>query len=577
MNLSNLNVGTRLYTGFGILIALLVALQISSYLNFSKLGTSIDWNTHTYEVISEVDGILTSLINIETGQRGFSLTGKESSLEPLREGLESFGKLLEHATSLTSDNPAQQERFAQLAENMQQWLAVAINPSIDMRRAVEEGNESMQNVVAMEQAGKGKQAMDAMRDLLLDIRNAEASLLVQRSADMEDQQAWTQLTTIAGIVLGLVIGVIMAIWITRSIMKSLGCEPAYAANLANTIASGDLTTPISVSKNDKTSLLAAMRDMQDGLTKTVSTVRSSSGSIHIGSREIASGNTDLSSRTEEQAAALQQTAASMEELTTTVKQNADNARQGSTLAKEASSTATRGGEVVGEVITTMQGITASSKQVTDIISVIDSIAFQTNILALNASVEAARAGEQGRGFAVVASEVRNLASRSADAAKEIKALIEASATQINQGSALVESAGGTMRDIVESVRRVTDIMDEISSASQEQSSGIEQVNQAITQMDEVTQQNASLVEEAAAAASSLEEQAAQLETAVSIFRLSDGAANTNQIPVKANEPRVVPSSGSNKQKPAPEKQATEKQATEKRATAKSSELEWEEF
>nr|WP_299379398.1 methyl-accepting chemotaxis protein [uncultured Halomonas sp.] len=393
-------------------------------------------------------------------------------------------------------------------------------------------------------------------------------------AEQAQYAATTEIVQIIVLVLAIAIVLLVRTAMIRTVIKPL----QEAVQHFGLIAKGDLSHAVADrGRNEIGQLFSAMRDMQDGLTKTVSTVRSSSGSIHIGSREIASGNTDLSSRTEEQAAALQQTAASMEELTTTVKQNADNARQGSTLAKEASSTATRGGEVVGEVITTMQGITASSKQVTDIISVIDSIAFQTNILALNASVEAARAGEQGRGFAVVASEVRNLASRSADAAKEIKALIEASATQINQGSALVESAGGTMRDIVESVRRVTDIMDEISSASQEQSSGIEQVNQAITQMDEVTQQNASLVEEAAAAASSLEEQAAQLETAVSIFRLSDGAANTNQIPVKANEPRVVPSSGSNKQKPAPEKQATEKQATEKRATAKSSELEWEEF
>ncbi|QJQ96569.1 MULTISPECIES: methyl-accepting chemotaxis protein [Halomonadaceae] len=287
------------------------------------------------------------------------------------------------------------------------------------------------------------------------------------------------------------------------------------------IAKADLSHQIGVEgRNEISRLFAAMRDMQQGLSSTVSTVRGSSSSIHVGTREIASGNADLSSRTEQQAASLQETASSMEQLTATVKQNADNARQASSLALEASTTAGRGGEVVGQVITTMEGITSSSKKVADIIGVIDSIAFQTNILALNASVEAARAGEQGRGFAVVAGEVRNLAGRSADAAKQIKTLIEGSAAQVQEGSNLVEQAGATMREVVSSVKRVTDIMDEISAASQEQSDGIEQVTLAVSQMDEVTQQNASLVQQAAAAAVSLEEQANRLEQAVAVFRLA---------------------------------------------------------
>lgn len=304
------------------------------------------------------------------------------------------------------------------------------------------------------------------------------------------------------------------------------------------IAKNDLSGRVSDrGSNEIGKLFSAMQHMQSGLAKTVSEVRDSSGSIHIGAREIASGNADLSSRTEQQAASLQETAASMEQLTQTVKQNADNARQASMLANDASSTAVQGGEVVEQVITTMHGISDSSQKVTDIISVIDSIAFQTNILALNASVEAARAGEQGRGFAVVASEVRNLASRSADAAKEIKALIDASSTQVKEGSALVESAGATMRDVVSSVRRVTDIMDEISAASQEQSSGIEQVNQAVVQMDEVTQQNAALVQEASSAASSLEEQAARLESVVASFRLAEGETHVSHAPLAPSKPQ----------------------------------------
>lgn len=300
------------------------------------------------------------------------------------------------------------------------------------------------------------------------------------------------------------------------------------------IAKHDFSSHISDrGRNEIGKLFSAMQGMQIGLSKTASEVGDSCGSIYIGAREIASGNADLSSRTEQQAASLQETASSMEELTATVKQNADNARQASQLANEASSTASQGGEVVGQVITTMHGISDSSRKVTDIITVIDSIAFQTNILALNASVEAARAGEQGRGFAVVASEVRNLASRSADAAKEIRVLIAASSAQVKEGSVLVESAGATMRDVISSVRRVTDIMDEISAASQEQSSGIEQVNQAVAQMDEVTQQNASLVQEISSAARSLEEQAERLEGVFSTFRLAGGESREHHAPLSS--------------------------------------------
>lgn len=293
-----------------------------------------------------------------------------------------------------------------------------------------------------------------------------------------------------------------------------------AVQMLDTIADADLTTAIPRGgKNEIGQLYTAMQRMQNSLNDIVARVREGSREIHHGTREIASGNADLSSRTEQQAASIEETASSMEEMTATVKQNADNARQASTLAADASSTAERGGDVVQQVVTTMHGISSSSQKVSDITSVIDSIAFQTNILALNASVEAARAGEQGRGFAVVAGEVRNLASRSADAAKEIKALIDDSVTQIQQGSTLVEQAGTTMSDVVTSVRRVTDIMDEISAASQEQSDGIEQVSQAVGQMDQVTQQNASLVQQATAAASSLEEQANRLEEAVAVFKL----------------------------------------------------------
>ncbi len=326
-------------------------------------------------------------------------------------------------------------------------------------------------------------------------------------------------TTISMLMLGLAALVMLAVrlGLQRVVVQPLSQAVAHLQRLAK----ADLSQSVNVTtRNEVGQLLAAMRDMQDSLSSIVASVRDGSGSILVGAQQIATGNADLSSRTEQQAAALEETAASMEQLTATVKQNADNARQASTLANDASHTAGEGREVVGRVVQTMQEITDSSQQIASIIGVIDSIAFQTNILALNASVEAARAGEQGRGFAVVAGEVRSLASRSADAAREIKALIEDSSRRVKEGSQLVDQAGKTIGDVVSAVRRVTDIIDEISAASQEQSSGIAQVNTAIAQMDEVTQQNAALVQESAAASASLADQAHNLEQAVVVFRLA---------------------------------------------------------
>ncbi|MCY1169559.1 Methyl-accepting chemotaxis protein (MCP) signaling domain protein [compost metagenome] len=307
------------------------------------------------------------------------------------------------------------------------------------------------------------------------------------------------------------------------IARSITGPIRAAVKVAQTVAAGDLSSRIEVSSKDETGqLMQALKAMNDSLSKVVGEVHHGTDTIATASSQIASGNQDLSSRTEEQASSLEETAASMEELTSTVKQNADNAWQANQLAVSASSVAVRGGSVVAEVVDTMGAINASSRKIVDIIGVIDGIAFQTNILALNAAVEAARAGEQGRGFAVVAAEVRNLAQRSAAAAKEIKTLIGDSVDKVEEGSKQVAEAGKTMDEIVDSVKRVTDIMAEITAASQEQTSGIEQINQAITQMDQVTQQNAALVEEAAAAAASLQEQASGLSQVVSVFRLGGG-------------------------------------------------------
>jgi methyl-accepting chemotaxis protein len=353
---------------------------------------------------------------------------------------------------------------------------------------------------------------------------------VDNSGDNVRRVLWTVIA--AGLIVMLVL-VVVSYFIIRTIWQQLGGEPEYAQEIASAVASGNLTMQIEVEQGDTTSLLAALNEMQTRLQNMVSEIKTSAETIKVASAEIASGNSDLSSRTESQASSLEETSSSMETMTETVKQNADNARQANKMVETASEVAIKGGAVVSQVVTTMDDINQSSKKIVDIISVIDGIAFQTNILALNAAVEAARAGEQGRGFAVVASEVRSLAQRSAAAAKEIKTLIGDSVDKVRTGSVLVDQAGQTMGEIVASVRRVSDIMSEITAASQEQSTGIQEIGSAINQMDEMTQQNAALVEQAAAAAESLEEQADLLTKALDVFKLNSASGKSNVVRASA--------------------------------------------
>ncbi|MFE8646545.1 methyl-accepting chemotaxis protein [Sphingomonas sp. NCPPB 2930] len=391
--------------------------------------------------------------------------------------------------------------------------------------------------------GPSRTAVQKVFDITQSLVDLNEKLSVAASEESAKNYSSAR-TWLVGILASItVVAVALAITIVRSVTRQLGGEPGTAADLARSVAGGDLSGSIGLRQGDETSMMAQLKRMQDSLIGVVSGVRGNAESVATASAQISQGNADLSQRTEEQASALEETAASMEELNSTVRQNADNARQANQLAVNASSVAERGGAVVGQVVETMRGINEGSKRIADIISVIDGIAFQTNILALNAAVEAARAGEQGRGFAVVASEVRGLAQRSADAAKEIKALISSSVSQVEQGTALVDQAGTTMREVVDAIRRVTDIMGEISAASHEQSQGVAQVGEAITQMDQVTQQNAALVEESAAAASSLKQQAQQLVEAVAVFTLAHGAAKPQgaTVATRASSPSAAPS------------------------------------
>ncbi|MFJ5447154.1 methyl-accepting chemotaxis protein [Methylobacillus methanolivorans] len=389
-------------------------------------------------------------------------------------------------------------------------------------------------------------ARQAYYDSMDDIVDFQREILNSANADIQSVKYSSSLILAILAVVSILVGAMSAWHLALGITRPLG----RAVEVAETVAAGDLTTSVAVdSKDEIGQLLQALKKMNDNLAGIVGEVRTGTETIATASSQIASGNLDLSSRTEEQASSLEETASAMEELTSTVKQNADNAQQANQLAASASGVAVQGGQVVEQVISTMQSISDSSKRIADIIGVIDGIAFQTNILALNAAVEAARAGEQGRGFAVVASEVRNLAQRSANAAKEIKSLITDSVESVEVGSKLVEQAGATMREVVNSVQRVTDIVSEISAASHEQSTGIEQVNQAIGQMDEVTQQNAALVEEAAAASQSLQDQAASLAQAVSVFKVSHVQARA-VAPRAVSKPQSVVKSKVSRQAPA---------------------------
>jgi methyl-accepting chemotaxis protein len=417
------------------------------------------------------------------------------------------------ATNLT---PQEQQLARQFAEARQRFIEQGLEPTVAALRA-NQGDEARR--IAVERLRTLFQPVRGANEALQKLQEAEARLEFDTSrARYEGMRIVFLCVILAGVVVAAAIG----LWITRSIARELGAEPGEAAALARRVASGDLSVHFTLKHGDRDSLMAQLETMQTSLAGIVGRMRLNAQNVASASAQIAQGNLDLSQRTEEQASALEETSATMEQLSSTVKQNADNARQANQLAISASAISTEGGAVVDQVVDTMKQINDSAARIADIVGIIEGIAFQTNILALNAAVEAARAGEEGRGFAVVAGEVRNLAQRSADAAKEVKQLIGASIERVEHGGELVNRAGATMREVVGSVARVTDLMGEISAASTEQSVGVDQIGKAVTQMDQATQQNAALVEQCAAAAENLRHQARDMLAAVEIFKLEGG-------------------------------------------------------
>ena len=530
MNLRDFKIGTRLRLAFGSILLILVAMvlltNVLNYRNKGELRTGLELTTaKTLQAAAMKSAMLeTGIAMRNIGlQSDVSLMQKEEN--KVKEQRKRYDAAREKLQSLGL-NDAEKKTLGDIAA-LDKETDVAFKEAIGQVLAF--NSEGAAKVIASRIDPLNQQTLTALNSLV-DMQQKAATNVLEGSVSA-DTQLMMMLFVMGGVAVA--IGVVGAIIITSSIVRPL----QGAVAVAQKVAGGELTSQVQVEGKDETSeLLQALKDMNDSLVRTVSDVRTSTETITVASQEIASGNADLSSRTESQASSLEETASSMEELTSTVKQNADNARQANQLAVSASEVAVRGGSVVSQVVDTMGSINASSRKIVDIIGVIDGIAFQTNILALNAAVEAARAGEQGRGFAVVASEVRNLAQRSAGAAKEIKELIGDSVDKVDAGSRLVDEAGQTMELIVTSIKQVADIMGEITAATQEQSNGIEEVNQAITQMDEMTQQNAALVEEAAAAAESMQEQAQNLAHAVSIFKLSSDAMHKMTQPAPARGP-----------------------------------------
>jgi methyl-accepting chemotaxis protein len=512
--MKNLTIGTRLAAGFGLVLAMTILMTAFGIHHMQAVADATRDMMREPLAKERMVGDWYRLIHTSVRRTSAIAKSSDPSLgaffaEDLANSTKEINSLQKKVEALLA-TPAEREAFARIGEARKRYTG------------------SRDRIVALKKEGKLEEADEvlmktfqpdaaAYQGILNELLELQRRAIDAQAVRIDEEFRGNRRFLILCGAFVLALGAFCAWWLTRGIVVPLN----RAVEIASSVANNDLRSDIAVTSSDETGrLLGALKTMNDGLASIVTQVRSGTEHMSSASSQIAAGNMDLSARTEQQAGALEETASSMEELTSTVRQNADNARQANQLAVSASEVAVRGGAVVGEVVRTMESINASARKIVDIIAVIDGIAFQTNILALNAAVEAARAGEQGRGFAVVAGEVRNLAQRSAAAAREIKTLIGDSVGKVDAGSRLVEQAGQTMAEVVHSIQRVTDIMGEITTASAEQSAGIEQVNGAIADMDGVTQQNAALVEEAAAAAASMRQQAEALAAVVAVFKVA---------------------------------------------------------
>lgn len=521
MNLSNYKIATKIGASFAFIVAIVIALGAIALVQLNAVANGEEQiatnNLPSVEMASQIMSKVNTIRRLEARHVLASdekdMDAREADIAAIRKELTALEP--QAITLFNSDFEVRAWNAYKIHRD--EWFAEwdKLRP---LSRKSAESKEAQDLATSEFNAASQDKFVSTLKDVqdLSDYNQKEVSSVWDAG---KKTISYARMMIVGSIVIAVVFSVVLGLTISKAISGPI----AEAVEVAGAIAKGDMTLTIHTQGKDETAhLLQALDEMRNGLVRVVSTVRQGSDSVATASSEIAQGNQDLSARTESQASALEETAASMEELNSQVKHNADNARQASQLAASASAVAIRGGEVVGKVVETMKDINDSSKRISDIIAVIDGIAFQTNILALNAAVEAARAGEQGRGFAVVASEVRSLAGRSAEAAKEIKSLINASVERVEQGTVLVDEAGSTMTEVVRSIRRVSDLVGEISSASSEQSAGVAQVGEAVTQMDQATQQNAALVEQMAAAAGSLKAQANELVQTVSVFKLNAG-------------------------------------------------------
>lgn len=558
----DLKIATKLIVGFVCVLLLTAFLGLFSIAQLAKVNAAADeigndWMPSAIEAM----GMKESLSRIRSQEAQLATAESPEEVKKYQERTdEAINQFKKHYTASLkyADEPGEKKALDDTLSAFNEYTQI----STKIGNLAKEANTPAAVALLRSDSSKVNKKLREMVDKIVeDHVSGGQKAFTESAAIYKRAQTWV----IGVIIAAIVVGMILATWLARIVSAPL----QEAVEFAESIAHGDLTKTIVASSSCETGqLMQALAEMNTSLLQVVSAVRTGTDQIHDAATEIANGNLDLSQRTEEQASSLEETASSMEEITSTIKHNSDNARQANILSQSATAVAEKGGSVVSEVVATMTSINESSRKIVDIISVIDGIAFQTNILALNAAVEAARAGEQGRGFAVVASEVRSLAQRSASAAKEIKELINDSVEKVGQGSRLVDTAGSTMQEVVESVKRVSDMISEITAAGQEQSTGVDQINNAIMQMDSVTQQNAALVEEAAAAAATMQDQAENLVKVVSVFKL-------DQNNYSAPQPRPAARSSGNTKRAAPAA-APRIKAQPARATTEAGQ-DWEEF